>query len=78
MAAAPEVEAVAIILMNAAVAAIDDFESDQSFLVGLGSVAEGEIPEGGMEGAEGLKASLTKYLGRLEPMSWSPKPERFS
>jgi isoaspartyl peptidase/L-asparaginase-like protein (Ntn-hydrolase superfamily) len=38
MAAAPEVEAVAIILMNAVVAAIDDFESDQSFLVGMGSV----------------------------------------
>ena len=48
MAAAPEVEAVAIILMNAVVAAIDDFESDQSFLVGMGSVEEGEIPEGGM------------------------------
>ena len=75
MAAAPEVEAVAIILMNAVVAAIDDFESDQSFLVGMGSVEEGEIPEGGMEGAEGLKESLTKYLGRLEPMSWSPKAD---
>jgi len=47
--AAPEVEAVAIILMNAVVAAIDDFESDQSFLVGMGSVGEDEIPEGGME-----------------------------
>jgi hypothetical protein len=75
MAAAPEVEAVAIILMNAVVAAIDDFESDQSFLVGMGSVGEGEVPEGGMEGAEGLKESLTKYLGRLEPMSWSPKAD---
>jgi hypothetical protein len=36
--AAPEVEAVAVILMNAVVAAISDFESDQSFLVGMGSV----------------------------------------
>lgn len=75
VAAGPEVEAVAVILMNAVVAAIDDFESDQSFLVGMGSVAEDEVPEGGMEGAEGLKESLTKYLGRLEPMSWSPKAD---
>ena len=75
MAAAPEVEAVAIILMNAVVAAIDDFESDQSFLVGMGSVEEDEIPEGGMEGAEGLKASLTKYLGGLSAISWEPQAD---
>jgi hypothetical protein len=75
MAAAPEVEAVAIILMNAVVAAIDDFESDQSFLVGMGSVAEDEIPEGGMEGAEGLKASLTQYLGGLSAISWEPQAD---
>lgn len=73
--AAPEVEAVAIILMNAVVAAIDDFESDQSFLVGMGSVGEDEIPEGGMEGAEGLKGSLTQYLGDLSSMSWEPQAD---
>ena len=75
VAAAPEVEAVAIILMNAVVAAIDDFESDQSFLVGMGSVEEDEIPEGGMEGAEGLKESLTKYLGELSGISWEPQAD---
>ena len=73
--AAPEVETVAIILMNAVVAAIDDFESDQSFLVGMGSVGEDEIPEGGMEGAEGLKASLTQYLGGLSAISWEPQAD---
>ena len=75
VAAPPEVEAVAIILMNAVVAAIDDFESDQSFLVGMGSVGEDEIPEGGMEGAEGLKESLTKYLGELSGISWEPQAD---
>ena len=75
MAAAPEVEAVAIILMNALVGAIDDFESNQSFLVGMGSVEEDEIPEGGMEGAEGLKACLTQYLGGLSAISWEPQAD---
>lgn len=70
-----EVQSVAIILMNAVVRAIEDFESDQSFLVGMGSVAEDEIPEGGMEGAEALKESLTKYLGSLSPMSWKPRAD---
>jgi hypothetical protein len=73
--AAAEVEAVAVILMNAVVAAVSDFESDQSFLVGMGSVEEGEIPEGGMEGAEGLKESLTQYLGGLSSMSWEPQAD---
>ena len=73
--AGPEVEAVAVILMNAVVAAIDDFESDQSFLIGMGSVQEDEVPEGGMEGAEGLKESLTKYLGELSGISWEPQAD---
>lgn len=65
----------AIILMNAVVAAIDDFDSDQSFLVSMGSVQEDEIPEGGMEGAEGLRESLTQYLGGLAAMSWEPQAD---
>ena len=73
--AGPEVEAVAVILMNAVVAAIDDFESDQSFLIGMGSLQEDEVPEGGMEGAEGLKESLTKYLGELSGISWEPQAD---
>jgi hypothetical protein len=71
--AVPEVEAVAIILMNAVVAAIDEFESDHSFLVGMGSMEEDEGPEGGMEDAAGLKKSLTQYLGKIIPMSWEPQ-----
>lgn len=70
-----EVEAIAIILMNAVVAAIDDFESVQSFLMGMGSVTEGDIPEGGMEGAERLKENLTRYLGELAVMAWEPKAD---
>lgn len=35
----------AVILTNAVVAAIDDFESDQSFLVGMRPVGEDEILE---------------------------------
>jgi hypothetical protein len=75
VAAGPDVEAVAIVLMNAVVAAIHDFESDQSFLVGMGSVADDEIPEGGMGGAAELKESLTQYLGGLSAMSWEPQAD---
>jgi hypothetical protein len=65
-----EVEAVAVILMNAVMAAIEDFESDTSSLTARGSLAEDEVDSEGMDGAANLKRSLSKYLGSHTLRLW--------
>lgn len=71
----PEIEALAVILMNAVVAAIEDFESDQSFLIGMGSITSHDISDEGMADARELKDDLSKYLGRLTPLSWMARAD---
>jgi hypothetical protein len=68
----PEVQAVATILMGAVVLAIEDFESDQSFLLGMGSITDSDIPEDAMEEAASLRENLTRHLGGAPTLPWEP------